>query len=94
MIIAKDDTVPQLSRTGGRATRDRELYESLDRPGALLDRAPGAVRGFALWRQDEVRSQVREYREFGVVFTMAVLDPTDPTHLHIVGTTLQEAMDG
>lgn len=77
------------------ADSEWELHESLDRLGALLDLAPGAARGFALCgTRDEVRSQVREYRESGVDgLILAVLDPTDLAHLHTVGTTLREAMD-
>lgn len=72
-----------------------ELQESLDRLGTLLDLTPSAARGFALCgNKKEVRRQVAEYRKSGVDgFIVAVLNPTDLTHLHGVGTTLREALD-
>lgn len=77
------------------ADSEWELHESLDRLGALLDLAPAAARGFALCgTRDEVRSQVREYRESGVDgFILALLDPANTTHLHTAATTLREALN-
>lgn len=77
------------------ADSERELQESLDRLGTLLDLPPDAARGFALCgTRSEVRRQVAQYRGSGVEgFILAVLDPTDLEHLHAVGTTLREAMD-
>ncbi|MCG5436899.1 TIGR03560 family F420-dependent LLM class oxidoreductase [Micromonospora foliorum] len=78
------------------ADSEWELHEALDRLGVLLDLTPSAARGFALCgTRDQVRRQARSYRESGVDgFIVAVLDPTDLTHLQAVGTTLREALDG
>ncbi|MEU3662054.1 TIGR03560 family F420-dependent LLM class oxidoreductase [Streptomyces sp. NPDC032940] len=74
---------------------ETELQEGLERLGALLGRAPGAVRGFALCgTRDEVRRQVAEYRAAGADgLIVTVLDPGDLDHLRLVGETVREAMD-
>jgi F420-dependent oxidoreductase-like protein len=77
------------------ADSERELHEGLERLGQLIDLPPDAARGFALCgTRDQVRDQVRRYRESGVDgFILAVLDPTDVAHLQTVGTTVREALD-